>query len=333
MHLKVKKEGCEAVRKRLLDLGILDRSRRILSNGDFLFIPILEAAIEIQDAEIVWIEGKGIKRRPISLRDSLKGKLTEEELKIAPKSFDLIGDIAILEIPEELEDKKEIIGNSLLETFKSIKVVANKRSAVKTEFRTREIEIIAGEKRTETLHREYGCVYKFDISQAYFSPRLGTERKRIAEMVQGNERVLVMFAGIGPYAVLISKKSKAAEVYAIELNPNAIEYMNENIRLNKVNVIAIQGDVRDEVPMLGKFDRIVMPLPKDAGNFLDIALPALKKNGVIHFYDFSRNEEESIEKVKKICSDFGYEIEILEAVKCGSYSPDIFRICVDFRVN
>jgi len=330
MHLKVRKRKGEVVRKRLLDLGVLDKSRRILKDEDFLFIPVLEE-IDIPDAEIVWMNGKGIKRKPFSLRESLKGKLTENELKIAPKSFDILGDIAVLEIPEELKDKKGIIGNSLLKTFKNIKVVAAKKTAVGTEFRTREVEIIAGEQRTETVHREYNCLYKLDVGSTYFSPRLGTERMRIAKQVRDNERVLVMFAGVGPYAILISKKSNA-RVYAIELNPKAFEYMKENIRMNKVDVVAINGDVRDKVPKLGKFNRIVMPLPKDAGDFLDVALPALEKNGVVHFYDFSHNVDESIEKLRGICGDLGYKIQILDAVKCGSYSPGIFRICVDFRV-
>ncbi|MEA3254554.1 MAG: class I SAM-dependent methyltransferase family protein [Candidatus Altiarchaeota archaeon] len=330
MHLKVRERDGEKVRKKLIGLGILDKRRRILRDEGFLFIPILEE-IDLPDAEIVWMEGGEIERKPFSLKESLKEKLTENELKIAPKSFDLIGDIAVLEIPEELKDKKEIIGNSLLKTFKNIKVVAAKKTTVGTEFRTRKVEVIAGEQRTETVHREYNCFYKLDVGSTYFSPRLGTERMRIAKQVRDDERVLVMFAGVGPYAILISKESNA-KVYAIELNPRAFEYMTENIKLNNVDVIPIEGDVREETPRLGKFNSIVMPLPKDAGDFLDVALPTLEKNGVVHFYDFSHNEDESIEKVRKIGGDLGYTIQILDAVKCGSYSPGVFRICVDFKV-
>ena len=330
MHLKVRERDGEEVRKKLIDLGILDKNRRILRDEGFLFIPILEE-IDLPDAEIVWMEGGEIERKPFSLKESLKNKLSGDELRIAPKSFDLIGDIAVLEIPEGLSGKKGVIGDSLLETFGNIKVVACKKAGVGTEYRTREVEVIAGESRTETVHREYGCLYKLDINSAYFSPRLGTERMRVAEQVGSGERVLVMFAGVGPYAVLIFRES-GARVCAVELNPVAFRYMEENILLNKVDVVAVEGDVRDEVPRLGKFSRIVMPLPKDAGDFLDLALPALEKNGVIHFYDFSHNEDESIEKVRKIGGDLGYEIQILDAVKCGSYSPGIFRICVDFRV-
>lgn len=330
MHLKVRERDGEGVRKKLIGLGILDKSRRILGGEGFLFIPILEE-IDLPGAEVVWIGGEGVIRKSFSLRESLKNKLSGDELRIAPKSFDLIGDIAVLEIPKGLSGRKGVIGDSLLETFGNIKVVACKKTVVGTEYRTREVEVIAGEKRTVTVHREYGCLYRLDVAETYFSPRLGTERMRVAEQVGGGERVLVMFAGVGPYAILISRKS-GAKVYAVELNPAAFRYMEENILLNKVDVVAVEGDVRDEVPRMGEFSRIVMPLPKDAGDFLDLALPALGKNGVIHFYDFSSGEDESVEKVKDVCGCLGYTIEVIDAVKCGSYSPGIFRICVDFRV-
>jgi tRNA (guanine37-N1)-methyltransferase len=194
------------------------------------------------------------------------------------------------------------------------------------------VEVLAGEKRTDTVHKEADRAYKVDVTKAYFSPRLGTERMRVAKQVKEGERVLVMFAGIGPYPILISKKAKPKEVYAIELNPAAVGYMKENIKLNKVDVKAILGDVKAETPKLGKFDRIVMPLPKDAGNFLDVALPALKKGGTIHYYTFTRTTKEAAEEVRKICKSLGYEAEILASVECGTYSPCLSRICVDFRV-
>jgi len=331
MHLRVKKERAEELRQELIERGILNEKRKILPDGDFILIPVIKK-IEIPDTELIEIPGEPKAHKPASLKEALAGKLTEEELKLAPTSFDIIGDIAILEIPEELSSRRKLIGEVLLSTFKNVKLVAAKKTKVDTEYRTRELEILAGEQRKETEHREHGCLYRLNAETCYFSPRLSSERLRIAEQCKEGERILVMFAGVGPYAVLIAKKSKAREIYAIELNPEAFRYLEENSRINRVNIHAINGDVREETPKLGNFDRIIMPLPKDAGDFLDVALPALKKNGVIHLYGFAHNEEESIEKVKEICSDLGHEIEILDAVKCGSYSPYLFRICVDFKV-
>ncbi len=211
-------------------------------------------------------------------------------------------------------------------------VVANKKTSVGTEYRTRDVEVIAGENRTETLHREYGCIYELDVTRAYFSPRLGTERMRIAKQVKAGERVLVMFAGIGPYAILMAKYARPKEVYAVELNPAAVEYMKENIRRNKVDVKAILGDAGIEAGKHGIFDRIIMPLPKDAGNFLDKAIPAVKKGGIIHYYTFTSTTEEAAQEVKGICSKLGHVIEVLDVVECGTYSPQLSRMCVDFKL-
>ena len=343
MYLKVKKNRAEETRKKLIESEIYDRRGKILHEDEFVLLPVKKEAekeilIEINDSEIVALETEKIKRKPFSLKSSLSGKLNEDELKLVPSSFDIIGDIAVLEIPDDLKGKSELIGNSLLGTFKNIKVVADKIEGVGTEFRTRKVKVIAGDMRTETLHREQGCVYNLDIVNSYFSPRSGTERMRIVRQIKDGEKVLVCFAGIGPFAVLAAKKRNVM-VYAVELNPDAVKYMKENIKLNKVRVCAICGDVKTETPKLvekyGKFDRIIMPLPKDSEHFLETALSAIKNNGIIHFYCFSHTPDEAAAKVKEICEKLNenLKIKILDAVECGSYSPCLSRICVDFRVK
>jgi len=331
-HLRVVYKRGEEVRKKLIAAGVFDRSRKVIREGDFLLLPLKEE-IDLPGTEIVYVEGRGVKRKAASLADSLKDALNAGELALLPRSFDIIGDIAVLEIPSELLDKERIIGESLLSTFKNIKVVARKETSVGTEYRTREVVVIAGENRTETVHKEYGCLYKLDVTTAYFSPRLGTERMRVASQVKEGERVLVMFAGVGPYAILIAKKTKPREVYAIELNPFAVKYLKENIKINKVDVKPILGDVKTETPKLGKFDRIIMPLPKDAGDFLDVAIPALNKGGVIHFYTFAHTPKEAADDVRKTSERLGHEIEVLASVECGTYSPRLSRMCVDFRLS
>ena len=169
-----------------------------------------------------------------------------------------------------------------------------------------------------------------DIDKTYFSPRLVSERLRIAKLVKKNESVLVMFSGVAVYPINIAKHSKAGEVYAIEINPSAHKFAQENLKLNKIsNVKLFLGDVKKILPKINKkFDRIVMPLPSDAEYYLDLAIKKLNKNGVIHFYDFQRKENipnASIEKIKKHCNP-----KILNVVKVGQYSPRKYRICIDF---
>ncbi len=192
------------------------------------------------------------------LRDLLRDVLTEEEMKYAPSAFDAVGDIAIIWIPDELKAKEKEIGEKLL-TFKNIKTVLEKDSAVEDEFRVRKYKYLAGEKKTETIYIEYGRRYKVDVTKAYFSPRLGNERERIVKQVKEDEKVLVMFSGIGPYAIQIAKRAKPSIVYAVEINPEGCRYAEENIRLNKVGDLVKNfcGDVREIVPKLAKSGKIV----------------------------------------------------------------------------
>ena len=331
LYIKISKGKAEETRCKLIQLKLFDSTRKILKEKNFVFLPVSKKT-SIKGAVYVKKKSIKIKSKPKSLKEALKNKLSASELKLLHSSFDVVGDIAILEIPEGLIKKEKIIADAMLDTFKSIKVVALKTSAVSSDYRVRGVKVIAGENRTVTVHKEHGCLYQLDVSSAYFSPRLGAERLRVAGKVKKGEHVLVMFAGVGPYAILIAKKCNPEKVVAVELNPDAVKFMESNRRMNKVNVNVIEGDVRDVTPTLGSFDRIAMPLPKDARNFLDVALPALKSNGVVHFYDFAENPEESALRLKKICDKLGYKISVLDSVLCGSYSPTVNRVCVDFKI-
>jgi len=332
-YLKVAAGKAEDARRKLIEAGALDTSVEIVREAGHVLFPVSKE-VKIREAGVVELEGKARKEKSKSLNEALAGKLTESELSLVPSAFDIVGDIAILDLPDGIVARKKVIADALLSTFRNIRVVCLKASKVDSEFRVPGIEWIAGERRNETVHMEHGCKIKLDVSKVYFSPRLSTERMRIVEKINDGENVLVLFAGAGPYAILAAKKRKCY-VTAIELNPSGAAYMRENVKLNKLdNVKVIEGDVKKEAPKLnGEYDRIVMPLPKDAGNFLDVTLPALKKGGVVHFYDFAHTPEESAEKVLAITRELGYKARIIEAVECGSYSPCLSRMCVDFTVG
>jgi len=277
------------------------------------------------------------RKEPATLKQALKKKLTKKELDLVATSYDLVGDIAVIEIPFELEKKEKIIAKTLLDLHKNIKVVVKKAGVHKGIYRTQKMFILAGEDRKTTEHKENNVRMKLDIEKVYFSSRLSTERKRIAEQIKPGESVLVMFSGIAPYPLVIAKNTKAKEVYAVEINPIAHEYAAENVKLNKLGnkVKLYQGDVRIVVPKLNKkFDRILMPLPKEAEGFLDIAFDAINKNGIIHFYDFEKEADIPLAKakVKKACSVYKKKCHIIRTVKCGQIGPREYRLCVDFKV-
>lgn len=283
-------------------------------------------------------------KRPRNLKEFLKDKLSEEELKLVPSSYEIIGSregaVAIVEIPEELEGKKESIAKGIMEIHKNVKTVLRKASGRKGELRLREFEVIAGDANTEVVHKEHGYVLKLDPRRVYFSPREATERQRIASQVKAGEKVLVMFSGVAPYCIAIAKGQKGVEkVYGVELNEIAHEYAKENVRINKLGhkIVLIKGDVREVCPKLKeKFDRIVMPLPLGAEGFLEIAMGCLKPGGTIHFYNWGDEENpysNALEIIEKSCKKLNKKFKILNKRKVAAYAPKKWKVCVDFRVQ
>lgn len=268
-----------------------------------------------------------------SFREALRGVLTEGEMSRVATAFDVIGDIAVLEIPRELEKKKEQIAKTLLSVHKNIRVVLRKKTARKDSYRLRGYEHLAGERRTTTLHRESGCTFALDVTKTYFSVREGTERLRVAEQVRERERVLVMFSGVGPFAIVIAKR-KAVDVVTVEINPVAYTYMVQNVRTNRVmhRVTPLLGDVKKMVPMLSLFDRVIMPLPHSAHMFLGVAIDALRKGGVLHFYSIQPEKDlfsEPIKQLERATREKNRTVKILAKRKVLPYAPRVYKVCVD----
>lgn len=271
----------------------------------------------------------------MNLKQALEKKLTKKEMGFLKTSFDIVGDIAIMEIPSELTKKQKLIAETLMKIHRSVKTVCKKSSERKGELRLRDIKYVAGRKTTETIHTEFGCKYRVDIKKTYFSPRESTERDRIAKLVDNGEIVMVMFAGVGPFPILIAKRKKV-QVYSVELSRDAYKYAKGNTHLNKVaaRVDIIQGNVRKVCkPYYGKCDRIVMPLPKTGYKHLDIAFKCLKnRGGIIHFY-YAGTFEETEKHIKKTADKLNKKIKILRKVKVLPYAPRIWKVCLDVRVK
>ena len=274
----------------------------------------------------------------MKLKDVLKEKLTKKELDLVPSAFDIIGDIAIIEIPKELGKRRHDIANALRKAHPRIKTVCSKTGERSGDYRLPSLETVLG-KDTKTEHKEFGCRFRTDVKNAYFSPRESAERQRIAAQVKPNEKVLVMFSGVCPSPIIMAKvQPEVKKITAVELNPAAHEFALENIRINRVQlkVNPLCGDVRKVCPALReKFDRIVMPLPKGAHAFLDVAFSCIKKNGIIHFYHCDRKEDlysGALDIIRKEAKKAGKNVKILNKRKVLPYGPRIWKICIDFKV-
>jgi tRNA (guanine37-N1)-methyltransferase len=278
------------------------------------------------------------------LRVLLADKLEPWELKSIYKSYDIIGDIAIIRVPEPIKDQTRIIAEAVMQTHKHVKTVWRQVDPVSGDFRLRGLEFVLGERKTETLHREHGCLFKVDVKKCYFSPRLLYERTRIARQVQPGEVVLNMFAGVGCYSIVIAKHSKPDKIFSIDINPVAIQYMQKNIKLNKVEekVVPVQADAKKviEERMQKIADRILMPLPEMAYKYLDYALLALKPTGGwIHYYDFehtkkSENPIEKIElKVSKKLHMLGVNFQVVFGRIVRPTGPNWHQVVLDIQVK
>ena len=228
------------------------------------------------------------------LKKALESILTDKESEQLVSAFDQIGDIIIVRIPESLIPKKKIIGNALLEQVKTAKSVFYQSSPVEGDFRTRNLELIEGQVKTETEYKENGCRFIVDVEKAFFSPRLSTERERISNLVNDGDVIVNMFGGVGMFSLLAAKK-KSCTVYNIDINPIASRLCEENIKINKLKgrVISLNGAsskiIQDKLQE--KADRVLMLLPERSDEFLDVAISSLKKNGVIHYYSHIHAEK------------------------------------------
>ena len=361
LTLKIPVQNIEATRQIVLNHKIIDFDYKIKVENGFGHIPIKEGTDEetlskvieeckeeiIKQNENYTIEImdlsqdddlETVKRFPRSITELLKDKLSEEEIEELKKSFDIIGDVVIVEIPEDLEAHKKEIGQATLQ-FTKRKTVYMKKSAVKGVTRVRELELIAGEDNPITIHKEHGTRLKLDVKNVYFSPRLATERKRVQEATNDGEEILDMFAGIGPFPIVIAHE-KNVNITAVDINEYAIKYLNENIKLNKLapnaHITAICGDT-NEVALNElkdkKFDRLIMNLPGLAPEFLDLAVSLCKDGGVIHYYEFSDGFSQGIERAQIACEKQNKEVKILNTRKVKSSSPGMWHVAIDCKVT
>ena len=273
------------------------------------------------------------------LKRVLQDVLSEEENEQLISAFDQIGDIIVVRIPDSLVSKKQIIGKTLLEQVSTANSVFYQSSPVEGDFRTRQLEIIAGEDKTQTEYKENGCKFIVDVEKAFFSPRLSTERERIAGLVKDGEVIINMFGGVGMFSLLAAKNT-ACTIYNIDLNPIAAQLCKENTNINKLKgeVISLNGDATQVIneQLVEKADRILMLLPERSDEFLDSAVLGLKNKGIIHYYshihadkkqDAAKLSEEHFLSVNKT------DAEIITSRNVRPIGPRFYQTVVDVKIS
>jgi tRNA (guanine37-N1)-methyltransferase len=277
------------------------------------------------------------------LRKRLRKTLSNVLSSQVYNSFDIVGDIAIIRLPRTSKVNARTAAEAIMSLHKNIKTVLLQASPVTGNLRLRRLTHVAGENKTSTIHKEFGCLFAVDVAKCYFSPRLSHERMRVTGLVEPNETVVNMFAGVGCFSIMIAKHSRAAKVFSIDLNPVAIQFTKRNIMLNRVynKVIPLLGDSKKIInsQLQGVADRVLMPLPEKALEYLPSAVSALKKpGGWIHYYGFDHaaKTESPCEKVKlkvaKALDALGVNFELPFIRVVRRTGPNWFQLVADVHI-
>lgn len=337
--IKVKKKDAEKIRKILINKKILNEEYKLNKGKEFIFFPLKSFNKEdLLSYQVIQRNFEKKKIIPNSYKDQLC--LHDDLKKLLPSSYDIIGSIALIKLPDQLLAFKEDIGKKIIEIHKNIQTVCLSKP-VSGEFRTRNLEIIAGKESTITNHKEYGLDFLLDVEKTYFSPRLANERRRVTKKIRTGEVVVDMFAGIAPFSIMIAKYANPKIVISIDKNKNAVFYAKENIKINKVldKVEVINDDAKNIKKILKKrnieVDRIIMNLPFSAIQFFPIVLNIFSSTCFIHYYDILKEDviDNRIEELKNIAKKNSCLLKDLTVNKIKAYAPREFYIGIDITAK
>ncbi|WP_222917796.1 class I SAM-dependent methyltransferase family protein [Natrinema sp. SYSU A 869] len=323
--VRVAPESGEATRTALADADLIDDDYEIAVEDGWLYIPVIDPDV-VRDI----LEDGDIVSRTVAERES---QTTPADLLAFDPTYERLGKAALID--EDDPERARAIADAILESDLPVETVLNKASKVKGETRVRDWELLAGE-NTEVVHREYGCEFLLDLAEVYFSPRLATERHRVAEQVDAGEHAFDMFAGVGPFVIPFAKRG--AECVGVDINADAIDYLRENARRNGVEdrVTAINDDVREVAAEYdGWADRIMMNLPHSADEFLESAVTLAGEDCTIHYYDIQHEDDPfgPGEHAIRAAAEPEYEVTVETRHTVRSYAPHELNVCLDVRLE
>ncbi len=340
LGLKASKSDAERVRKYLARHKLMDNNYRLISDDEFIYFPIsrggrkrVKGLLKGRGRELVdraFERNRSVK----SYREVLAKRLGAGYDK-ATKSYDIIGDIAIIDA--DTMPVAKAMAAALMDMNRNVSTVLAKGGPVKGKYRIRDYVYVAGRRRYSTMYRENGASFVIDVRKAFFSSRLAFERERINRLVGPGENVVVMFAGAGPFAIEIAKRHRDSHVVAIELNRDAYRYMVQNAKLNKTdNVTAEFGDVKRVAEKYRRFaDRIIMPLPESSWEFLGSVVSVARKGCMVHYYSFGERKSafnDCIAELREFFRKARAPFRVVSKRVVRPYSASRVEVCIDFRL-
>lgn len=368
--LKIKKDSAEKLLKliktKLSDESIVDKRKKIMHSGVYVLFPLVKDKKKVNNLiecigielnfEIINAKGELNPRSKFhSLEEALVGELPEDIIDLIPKSYDIIGKIAVTEFDrfsslsvDKTSLYKKKIAEAIVKVNKKVETVYEKKSEVKGKYRLKELQPIFGVDNPETFHKENHSFFKLDVKNTYFTPRLVFERKRLSLLkFAKNELIVDMFAGVGPISIQIARNNDV-KIYSFDINPTAHKYLIENVKLNKLKgeILTYNIDVVDLIDssnelginLKNRVDRTIMNLPEQSINYVDIACFLTKKTGgILHLYQFCEKPnpiEKGIENLRNKLNKMGWYIEeILNSKIVKPFSPKSDLIVVDVKIK
>ena len=312
----------ERTRSRLAEAGLLDGSREIHATEGSLLIPVTDSEKVPEDLEVISAE-----------TPAREGQTTPADLLSWDPSYERVGDVAVID--EDDPERARELTDAIVDSDLPLETVLNKRSPIEGTERVREWAVLAGE-GTTVRHREYGYEYALDLAQVYFSPRLATERHRVASQVEAGEQAFDMFAGVGPFVIPFA--DRGATCVAVDVNPAAIEYLRENAERNGVSdrITALCGDVREVAGDYTNWaDRIVMNLPHSGAGFLETAVGLAGERCRLHYYDIQHEDDPfgPGEAAIRAVAGSEYDVSVAERRVVRSYAPHELNVCLDIDLE
>ncbi|MHA1294406.1 MAG: class I SAM-dependent methyltransferase [Promethearchaeota archaeon] len=370
-YIKIKNKKAQEflllIKKKLKDFRIIDEKYKILKDSNHIYFPLIDNQLSINNLkstikkffqfEIVYKQPiKNFKFKYKNIQKALENDIPKQYFKLIPKSFDIIGNIALVEFKNINNNKKKIskkfklkIAEALLDINKNVISVFEKRSKIKGEYRIRDLKFLTGKNKTITVHKENNCVFYLDVKKMYFTPRLVFERKRIAlNEFKEKEIIVDMFAGVGPFSIQIAKNHDVI-VYAFDKNSFAYEYLKKNIKHNKLlgNIIPYNMDVKELLNPLNKVgnilknnvNRILMNLPEKSLEFINVACFLMKSSGgILHNYQFCNNKPNPIEiGINNLKLELKKNNWYIDKIICSkivkSFSPKLDLVVIDSLIK
>jgi len=321
--IRVSLRDAEKAKNVLRSSGLIQRNLEIVRDGEYLIFPVSEFP---KHTDGMWEKcfADFSERRPAvgDYRELITGYKGREEL--LPSSYDVIGTKILIKIPREIRDIESDIGNALLSMHRSADSVF-RDDGVGGKYRTRTVELVAGKGGTETVLTEYGFRFRLDVSKTFFSPRLASERNRVASTIGKNEKILDMFAGVGPFSIYAAAKTVDGTVEAYDINHYAVSYLRENARINKLANITAHRMDSAEISSVGEFDRIIMNLPRGSSGMLVKALSMLAGGGVIDYYELIEDSTLN-ERCGELEGLMRVRVEDIRKVKTYSAGGSIYHL-------